>query len=813
MKNRQLAFCVVTFAVCFSMEPAIGQQAVIGPRTADASDGPALQEIIVTAQRREQNQQDVPVSLTAFTGDDLLKLGVQGAAQYLAMTPNVGFSEDSSTGSRGVNVSIRGISDLKTGQNSIIPSIGEYIDGFSVSAGAAGFFNPQMADIDQVEVLRGPQGTYFGRNSLGGALNITTRKPTNDFEGYVTGGFTDFDGPGIEETGTAVINVPLIDGQLKTRNVFYYEDSTGIVRNINPEGVDSAHMYWVERNSIEWDISDRAKLSTMVMYDHYNQNGDETVPSGVWSVDTVDGYSLGVRNLTHAVNQGTGFWPSNTTLKDTSGPEMTNFRDLTAVTNFSYAFNPAVALKAVGGVLQSNIKRWIDEDGVGGWNSFYETNYDYGTSSSGEVRLEVKTKPVTWVLGTIYAADRSSLNPNVLAGSNTANPLTETGPGPGGAVLLPPLPPGLCFECETKHFVDKSEAVFTDLTWQMLDELQLIAGGRYTHDQVTTSLQTFGPIYPTPFLPEQYAGGGVSSNDFAPRIGLVYTPIDAVHLYATVSKGYKAGGSSLGFNPSPATVPLPAVIDQPFKPETLWSYEFGLKSEWFDHRLRVNASVFYEHWTDLQLEVFRFLVPGDLSSKFALTTNFPSAQADGAELEFAAAITRGFSITGSAGYLNSRILDSGTQQLSGGFLVNLAGLPMPNSPRFTVNLGAEEHWAIANGDAWLRAEDVYRGSQFSNVEALVYEQIRGQYLPSHAGDSAYLPPAGADGFPFRVPSYDVVNLGGGYNWGHFESQIAVQNLFDKIYYTGTAESYSLEGIRLKPHPRAVMLSLTYKFGK
>ena len=153
------------------------------------------------------------MSLTAFTGDDLLKLGAQGAAQYLAMTPNVGFSEDSSTGSRGVNVSIRGISDLKTGQNSIIPSIGEYIDGFSVSAGAAGFFNPQMADIDQVEVLRGPQGTYFGRNSLGGALNITTRKPTNDFEGYVTGGFTDFDGPGIEETGTAVINVPLIDGR------------------------------------------------------------------------------------------------------------------------------------------------------------------------------------------------------------------------------------------------------------------------------------------------------------------------------------------------------------------------------------------------------------------------------------------------------------------------------------------------------------------------------------------------------------------------------------------------------------------------
>lgn len=795
------------------MQPAVGQQPTVAQQTADAGDGLALQEIIVTAQRRQQNQQDVPVSLTAFSGDNLAQLGVQGAAQYLAMTPNVGFSEDSSTGSRGVNVSIRGVSDLKTGQNSVIPSIGEYIDGFSVSAGAAGFFNPQMADIDQVEVLRGPQGTYFGRNSLGGALNITTKKPTNDFGGYVTGGFTDYNGPGIEETGTAVVNVPLIDGRLKTRNVFYYEDSTGIVRNINPAGVDSGHMYWMERNSLEWNISDRATLSTMVMYDHYNQNGDETVPSGVWSLDSVDGYSLGVTNLTHAVNQGTNFWPSNTTLKDTSGPEMTNDRELTAVANFAYQFNDAVALKAVTGLLQSKLNRYIDEDGVGGWDSFYETNYDYGTSASGEVRLEVNTKPVTWVLGTLYATDRSSLNPHVLAGDNTADPLTETGPGPGGAVLLPPLPSGLCFECETKHFVDKSSAVFTEVTWQMIDELQLIAGGRYTHDQVDTSLQTFGPIFPTAFESEKYAYGGVSSNDFAPKVGLVYKPIDPVHLYATVSKGYKAGGSSLGFNPSPTTVPLPAVIDQPFRPEKLWSYELGLKSEWFDRRLRVNASVFYSHWTDLQLEVFRFLVPGDLSSKFALTTNFPSAQAEGAELEVAAAITHGFSLTGNAGYLNSRILDSGIQQLSGGFLVNLAGLPMPNSPRFTVNLGAEEHWSLASGEAWVRAENVYRGSQFSNVEALAYQQIRGEYLPTHAGDSAYLPPAGENGFPFRTPSYDVVNLGGGYNWGQFESLLSVQNLFGKIYYTGTAESYSLEGIRLKPHPRAVMLSLTYKFGK
>src|SRR5262249_44110858 len=155
--------------------------------------------------------------------------------------------------------------------------------------------------------------------------------------------------------------------------------------------------------------------------------------------------------------------------------------------------------------------------------------------------------------------------------------------------------------CDLKHFRDKSAAAFSEVTWRPGERLELIAGGRVTHDEIITQLATFGPIYPTPYALKNTALGDESFNDFSPNAGIVLKQTDALRYYLTISKGYKAGGSSLGFNASPATVPLPAIIDVPFKPENLWSYEAGVKSEWLDHRLRVNASAFDLEWKDLQM--------------------------------------------------------------------------------------------------------------------------------------------------------------------------------------------------------------------
>ena len=131
-----------------------------------------LEEIVVTAQRREQNLQEVPISVSAFSGEQLDKSNIRSATQYLAITPNVSFTEDAQAGSRGISVAIRGVNNLVSGENAFVNSVGNYLDEFSIASVPSGVANPMLIDMERVEVLRGPQGTYFGRNSLGGALKM-----------------------------------------------------------------------------------------------------------------------------------------------------------------------------------------------------------------------------------------------------------------------------------------------------------------------------------------------------------------------------------------------------------------------------------------------------------------------------------------------------------------------------------------------------------------------------------------------------------------------------------------------------------------
>ena len=263
---KRLSASVLTLAVIAPLAPqAFAQEAV-------------LEEITVTAQRREQNLQEVPVSVTAFTGDQLQRQNVIGAVQYLELTPNVSFTEDGQSGSRGLGISIRGVNNLISGENAFINSIGVYIDDFSVTSVPNQVANPFLPDMERVEVLRGPQGTYFGRNSVGGALNLTTKAPTDQVEGSVRLGAESYENAGEQWNVTGVFNWPVADS-FRLRGVLYYEDSSGIVSNacatgsgasscpaavengFTPNGTaDSGHEYLMGRLRGSWDITDNTHL-------------------------------------------------------------------------------------------------------------------------------------------------------------------------------------------------------------------------------------------------------------------------------------------------------------------------------------------------------------------------------------------------------------------------------------------------------------------------------------------------------------------------------------------------------------------------
>lgn len=780
---------------------------------ADETSG-ALEEILVTAQRREQNLQEVPISVTAFSGEQLERANVKSAADYLAMTPNVSFTEDAQSGSRGIGVSIRGVNNLVSGENAFVNSVGNYLDEFSVASVPNGVANPMLLDMERVEVLRGPQGTYFGRNSLGGALNLTSRAPTDKYEGALTVGGESYNHAGDMYNITGIFNAPL-GSTFGIRGVAFYEKSTGMVKNIGPGEANSGHEYVNVRLRGVWDPTDSTKLGFTFIYSDEDQGTDENVPSGYLDLDTVDTFGL---NPGVAFDPGTGFWPDNQNKLSHDLNESNKLETTVGIVNFAQKFNDQMTFKAVAGVIDATQKRLFDNDLIGNLDLLSRDNKYDGNSYSIEARLESKSSAIDWVVGALYAHDEQKQFNNVAISTDP----TATFNGVG---FLPPFPEGLGLARNNKLFKVDSTAVFADATWHATERLDLILGARYTSDDVLNSRTSYG-IAPScgcgpgdpAFFPSFVnfvrpdATGKSTFTDTSPRAGLRFAWSDTGSVYATVSKGYKAGGDSTGNN---TNAPGSPAVDVPFKAETLRNYELGIKTEFADRRIRLNASVFYLDWSNLQVEAFRFLTPGDLSSNFEQTVNVDS-RGKGAEIELLAAPMTGLTIGASLGYLDTEITDEPVCdvpggpatciQITGGFTPSAIGLSMPKAPRHTNDFFGEYHWPVGTNSAWLRAELQHRSSQYSDIEALTNLQTRG---PSP--NQGLTRVVGPDQFPYKVPAFDVFNLRFGYDWQRAALNIYAQNLFDEKYYTGTQENFGLSGIRLRPHPRVYGANVTFKF--
>ncbi|MEJ8566240.1 TonB-dependent receptor [Elongatibacter sediminis] len=839
------------------------------PAQAQEQAAGALEEIIVTAQRREQSLQEVPVSITAFTAEQLERANIREASQYLNLSPNVSYTEDGQQGgSRGISISMRGVSNINTDESAFIQSVGIYLDEFSVASTANVTLNPQLLDLARVEVLRGPQGTYFGRNAVGGALNLTTKKPTDTFEGSVRLGARSFDNAGEQYDVGVVLNAPVTENFF-LRGVAYYEDSSGLVENIVPNGGDSGHEYSMFRGSARWLASEDTTVDFMVMYSQEDQGLDEAVPSGVWDTDSVATFFLNDPNdpnrLTFAPDDGIGFWPNNRNqVAHTAIDERNEFETTIAVLNVSHSFSDTMSLKWITGLIDTEREKVFDNDLVPEDLVRRYESVD-GSSWSSELRLEITNDQYDWVVGALYSDDKIEGKPwdapgggiGVVTGVTTGldtgiflgpvpggNPdVPITGPGLIDFALtgaLPPLfnlgspeepfflynltPDGmqpLCLGCGLRRNELESYAIFTDYTWHASDQLDITVGARYTHDEVFGSYTGFG-LFRTPRIPDPSDPSGLTPvsttnkktfEDIAPRFSVGYQVNDDARIYGTISKGYKAGGFTLGFNSANGEE-----INETFNDEVLWNYEVGFKTEWFDNRLRVNGSLFYLEWSDLQLETFFFAVPGDASSNIAKTINVRDAEAKGFELEFAAAPTENLTLTGGIGVLDTEITSNDTARLSGNLTVSLEGEPLPRSPEFSANFAAEYRWPLGANEAFIRGEYIYLDSQFSTIEDVTYLQTSNQLvlldplLPATPDNVVGQIPDRSDGFPFKTPSTNLFHLRGGVTFGEgWELTVFVENVFDEEYYTSAGDNFGLSGFRLKPHPRVIGGTISYNF--
>lgn len=701
-----------------------------------------LEEITVRARRREELLRDVPVSITVFSSDDLQKGNIDDLTDYFMKTPNVSFVEGGTRGER--IVSIRGVSNIG-GQ---ADAVAFYVDEFSIVNGPRGSsntdinssINPQLQDIETIEVLRGPQGTFFGRNSTGGAISITTKKPEPDF--YAEG-LAEYGSYSTLSAG-AVINAPLVTDRVFARGSFFYEESDGFVENVNPIGGESDSEFMNFRGALRFLPNDRATVDLSVNYTDESAGFPSTIGSGV--------LNRGSANLLGGppIDDGLGFYPQNQTRVNHDHPEFNENEFLTLIGRVEWELDRFTITNITGFFDAKHDFEW-DLDATSRGNLKFDNDVDSDSFSS-EFRLSSnEDSSMDWVIGAIYARDN-------------LHQLFSVVPGTDGFLGLPE---DFQIDIGDREFEGDSYALFAEATRHFTDRLAVTLGGRYSHDKAFLRFDGIGFGQPDPTI-----GGTVTFDDFSPRLAASYDVSDQFTVYATAARGYKAGGLQTGADP--------LLNKTDYDEETLWNYEAGLRYVAESGRLRANLSAFYMDWKDMQVTTANFVVNPDTGQVTTAnsTDNAASASSQGFEFDIRAVPVQGLELGAAIGWLEAEF---GTFEnaIVEGEIKDLSGMPIPRAPEWTASADAQYTFFqdILGLEPYVRGEVSYRSESIPVIDSV-----------------------GVPGFPNVAPSFTVWNFRLGARSDRYSVEAYAENAFDEEYFT-TIGGTSFSGRQIRPAVR------------
>ncbi|MDB5367799.1 MAG: hypothetical protein JWM77_3726 [Rhodospirillales bacterium] len=713
-----------------------------------AADSGGVQEIMVTAQRRAESLQSVPIAVTAITAETIEKSNIRGIEDYFALTPNVSFVTNGSRDRK--DLAIRGISNQIDPYTDVrSASFAFYIDEFNVVAGTS---NPEVLDLERIELLRGPQGTYFGRNSTGGAINITTHKPTNNWEGQVDAGYSSFNTWKV----AAILNVPVVQDKFAIRIAAQDEESDGFIRNINPIGGGNDTSYKTARIIARVTPTDRLTWDTTVSYSNEKTGMRDGVPTGVLTATWRSVYYGGAQGNVADPN-GVGFYPNNRDEVNFNRPQSVG-------TSFRYVSSRAVydldnvSITGVVGYLDSKAFNFGDVDGSS-FDFFYEASNLVRESLNGELRLQSTDKGAfEWSAGVMAGRDTGAQNQSTYYGrQNKQNQ---------------PVNKEITGIYTTAS--DDYRAAFAQGTYHFTDQLSLVVGGRYSRETIRRHY-----LNRSNELVTNDTNRAVTFNDFSPRVTLSYVPVENWMLYATVSKGFKAGGTQ---GPS-------GQIKETYAPEKVWNYEAGIKGSLWDKRVRFDLSGFYMNWTDIQQSIrFQFLDANNILRLVTGIDNAPGAHSYGIDGSVDVRLNQNLTLNGHAGWLEA-YYDKWTNALIDGLVIDASNKRMINAPRFTIGANAEYRRPVfGDFEGFIRPEWNYRSSMLSSTFALRYSN-----------------------WPFISPSYHNVNLRIGIENEKLRIVAYAQNLFDSNYFNNAYEKAFYSGVQVDPSVRRLGVNVTYKF--
>lgn len=680
--------------------------------TALASNVPPLEEVIVTAQRRDQALMDIPMSVSVLDRAQLQASRIRNIDNMVPYTPGLSGIE------QGVSTpifAIRGISSNSFGIGGEA-SVGIFIDDAYIgrinSTGAA------FMDVARVEVLKGPQGTLFGRNSSAGAINIVTVQPQDtaaiDYRfGY--GSFNSVD-------GEFTLNAPLVADTLLFRGTVLRHSDDGYEENVWLDRPVGDRDTWAGRGALLWRMTD-------------SLDGTLTLSA---ENTTTGGLGYGTRDPALAAAGGVS--PDPFDGKMASDVEIfDNNRSRDARLHINWDINPQLAFKSISAWHYNSSPNLFDVDGSAVF--IFNAGFTERESRTGsqEFRLLGQAGKLDWMTGA--SAFVEDVSADILLNYNELNTIGGTIPG----VCNPspsPCSDNVVERSETRGNY-RSYAAYADLSFQWTDNLTLGGGLRYTLDQKDYSYNAPAvDALTTRFLGNNvlgYATDGEqeladSWSQWQPRLVLDYRWSDRLMTYGSISRGYKSGG----FDPS--TTPELSSYDE----ETSWSYEVGLKSEAWERRLAFTATAYLYDYENYQVQL--------INAGLARTVNAPEVNGHGLELELNLRPHPRWLLIGSAAFARSRF---GEFQQEG---VDLDGNRTILSPETTASLVADYRQPLGRTlFASMRAEWLYESKQYFSV----------QNLESEKQD------------PYAVTN---LYLGIGANDGRWQLRLVGKNLFDTEYF-------------------------------
>jgi iron complex outermembrane recepter protein len=673
---------LASVALATAWQPARAQDAsAAAPQnTQAAASSLSVEEVVVTAQRREQRLQDTPVAVSAYSTRSLAARGVTNISQLGQFTPSLVIQQANHGGGGGSTMAayIRGVG---TGDYNLPtdPAIGVYIDGVYLARSIGGLLS--LPDVQQIEVLKGPQGTLWGRNSLGGAINIVTTQPSvsGPLQGTLEGRFGTYG----RRDFSASINGPIVDDaiggkfSISTLNSDGYGKSLATGIRLNDED------RFIVRGALRFKFANDLSLTLDADYTQQRQHppvvslGALLPPSSLVDLynDLVAIPADASLGLPPGSTYGSKFLPASPYQNYVEGKLADNFR--TGGLAATLVWNPSSALQVKSITAVRDLDALIDVDGDGEpYQVVAEQTHERDLQVSEELQVggRVLDGRLTYLAGLYF--------------------FTETGHSRDDIQIFDGLyqatgNPALALNTdEFQRMKATSYAAFTQETYALLPNLRVTAGARVNYDQKDYDAFVNAPQLGTVAIPDQAKSPHWVS--FTPKLGLDWNPTQQVLLYTSYAEGFKSGGIS------PPLVGLPLTS---YSPETLRSYEVGAKTEWFDRRLTANFAAYYSIYHDIQLTTVITLPNGGVGRP---VQNGGNADIYGFEGELVATPIERLTLNLSAAYTHDRFTYVTPAAAAG--VGAYVGERLPDIPDYNFSVGAQYVFLTSLGDVTLRSD-------------------------------------------------------------------------------------------------------------